>query len=345
MPPPGRSGVLPLIDGPDAFAARVAVIRAAQVALDVQYYIWERDATGLILLDELRRAAERGVRVRLLLDDNGISGLDRELAALDALPAYVAGKPAADDGIHRFKVSSNESHLPPIPSVRDAAVAAMESSNRYPDASAQQLRAALGQKHGVDPAQIALSTGAVAVTGDLVRALVGEGDEVVFAWRSFEAYPILVGIMGAVDEEAPGLDRGQLAPDMGHPVHLGQFRDGEGLRAMGRRQKRQRDLVGAFGEINADLPAVRAVLDLEDAAADGLGGQVLAVLGQGLGGLAALKVRQRGPGRHQAAPPAATELPPVDEGEGSGLPSISPVAASCSALACDACTPVPRRAQ
>lgn len=80
------SGVLPLIGGPDAFAARVALIRASRVALDVQYYIWQRDATGLILLDELRRAAERGVRVRLLLDDNGIAGLDRELAALDALP-------------------------------------------------------------------------------------------------------------------------------------------------------------------------------------------------------------------------------------------------------------------
>lgn len=79
------SGVLPLIDGPDAFATRVALIRASQVALDVQYYIWQRDATGLILLDELRQAAERGVRVRLLLDDNGIAGLDNELAALDAL--------------------------------------------------------------------------------------------------------------------------------------------------------------------------------------------------------------------------------------------------------------------
>ena len=88
-PPPGQeehSGVLPLIDGPDAFAARIALIRAAEVALDVQYYIWQRDATGLILLDELRKAAERGVRIRLLLDDNGTSGLDSDLAALDALP-------------------------------------------------------------------------------------------------------------------------------------------------------------------------------------------------------------------------------------------------------------------
>ncbi|QQO46784.1 phosphatidylserine/phosphatidylglycerophosphate/cardiolipin synthase family protein [Paracoccus sp. MC1862] len=83
--PEGQSGVVPLIEGPDAFAARVALIRAATQALDVQYYIWQRDATGLILLDELRRAAERGVRVRLLLDDNGIAGLDPDLAALDAL--------------------------------------------------------------------------------------------------------------------------------------------------------------------------------------------------------------------------------------------------------------------
>ena len=88
-PPPGQeghSGVLPLLDGPDAFAARVALIRTAEAALDVQYYIWHRDATGLILLEELRRAAERGVRVRLLLDDNGIAGLDADLAALDAVP-------------------------------------------------------------------------------------------------------------------------------------------------------------------------------------------------------------------------------------------------------------------
>ncbi|AXV17829.1 hypothetical protein CYG48_18705 (plasmid) [Neorhizobium sp. SOG26] len=81
-----QSGVLPLLSGPDAFVARIALIRAAKVAVDVQYYIWQRDDTGLILLDELRKAAERGVRVRLLLDDNGITGLDGDLAALAAMP-------------------------------------------------------------------------------------------------------------------------------------------------------------------------------------------------------------------------------------------------------------------
>ncbi len=79
---------MPLLHGPDALAARIALIRAAEVALDVQYYIWQRDATGLILLDELRKAAGRGVRIRLLLDDNGIRGLDADLVALDALPNF-----------------------------------------------------------------------------------------------------------------------------------------------------------------------------------------------------------------------------------------------------------------
>lgn len=82
------SGVVPLLGGPDAFSARAALIRKAEVALDVQYYIWQRDATGLILLNELRKAAERGVRVRLLLDDNGIIDLDDELAALNEVQNF-----------------------------------------------------------------------------------------------------------------------------------------------------------------------------------------------------------------------------------------------------------------
>ena len=85
---PGKSAVLALADGRDAFAARVLMIRAAEVSLDVQYYIWQTDTTGWILLDELRKAALRGVRVRLLLDDNGIAGLDPTLAALDAMENF-----------------------------------------------------------------------------------------------------------------------------------------------------------------------------------------------------------------------------------------------------------------
>jgi putative cardiolipin synthase len=81
----GLSGVLPLADGRDALAARILLARAAQETIDVQYYIWQTDTTGWLLLDELRVAAERGVRVRLLLDDNGIPGLDNVLADLNAM--------------------------------------------------------------------------------------------------------------------------------------------------------------------------------------------------------------------------------------------------------------------
>lgn len=81
---PGKAGIHALSDPYDAFAARVLLARAAQKTLDVQYYIWRGDTTGTLLLDELRAAAQRGVRVRLLLDDNGTAGLDAELAALDS---------------------------------------------------------------------------------------------------------------------------------------------------------------------------------------------------------------------------------------------------------------------
>jgi len=83
---PDLSGVLPLRDGRDAYSARVLLARTAQESIDVQYYIWQTDTTGWLLLDELLDAAERGVRVRLLLDDNGIPGLDDVVAAFDALP-------------------------------------------------------------------------------------------------------------------------------------------------------------------------------------------------------------------------------------------------------------------
>lgn len=81
---PGLTGVTALGGGADAFAARVLLADAAVSSIDAQYYIWHGDLTGSLLLDALRRAADRGVRVRLLLDDNGTSGLDAEIAQLNA---------------------------------------------------------------------------------------------------------------------------------------------------------------------------------------------------------------------------------------------------------------------
>jgi putative cardiolipin synthase len=83
---PGKSGVVPLANSLEAFAARELLARAAERTLDVQYYIWHRDKTGTLMLGEMLRAAERGVRVRILVDDNGIGGLDDALAALDSHP-------------------------------------------------------------------------------------------------------------------------------------------------------------------------------------------------------------------------------------------------------------------
>ena len=83
---PGQSGIHPLSDPLDAFAARMLLARGAERSLDVQYYIWRGDQTGTLLLRALVDAADRGVRVRLLLDDGGTSGLDAMLAALAQHP-------------------------------------------------------------------------------------------------------------------------------------------------------------------------------------------------------------------------------------------------------------------
>jgi len=83
---PARTGIYALSAPLDAFAARALLAAAADKSLDVQYYIWHGDQTGRLLFEALWQSAQRGVRVRLLLDDNGVAGLDPTLAALDAHP-------------------------------------------------------------------------------------------------------------------------------------------------------------------------------------------------------------------------------------------------------------------
>ncbi|HSS70613.1 MAG TPA: phospholipase D family protein [Casimicrobiaceae bacterium] len=83
---PGKTGIHALPVSSDAFAARVLLAAAAEKSLDIQYYVWHDDQTGYLLYEAAWRAAERGVRVRILLDDANTKGLDETIAALDAHP-------------------------------------------------------------------------------------------------------------------------------------------------------------------------------------------------------------------------------------------------------------------
>lgn len=124
-------------------------------------------------------------------------------AALAAIPAYKAGKlPTVGSG-PSYKLSSNENPYPPLPGVVAAATRAVESVNRYPDMGVSALHAALSERWQVAPNQIASGAGSVAVLYQLLQAACEDGDEVVYAWRSFEAYPIAVGLTGARGVQVP----------------------------------------------------------------------------------------------------------------------------------------------
>lgn len=129
--------------------------------------------------------------------------------ALDDIPAYRAGRPAPAGS---FKLSSNESSFPPLPSVQAALLDAAGAANRYPDFASSALVGALARRYGVTPEEIAVGTGSVAVADQLVRVTAGPGDEVLFAWRSFEAYPIITRIAGATPVTVP------LRPDETHDL-------------------------------------------------------------------------------------------------------------------------------
>ena len=83
---PGQSGLANLLDNSDAFAARALSAQAAGRSLDLMYYIWRTDLTGWLLLADLMAAADRGVRIRLLLDDVNVQGFDPAFLALNQHP-------------------------------------------------------------------------------------------------------------------------------------------------------------------------------------------------------------------------------------------------------------------
>ena len=124
--------------------------------------------------------------------------------SLSGLPAYVPGRPpVARPGIETFKISSNENPYSPLPHIVEAAQRAVLGMNRYPDMASSAMHAAIAERFGVEPSNIASGTGSVGLLQQFVQALCDEGDEVLFAWRSFEAYPIVAAVNGATSVRIP----------------------------------------------------------------------------------------------------------------------------------------------
>lgn len=123
----------------------------------------------------------------------------RMRAVLSSIPAYVPGKPAEAGGAvtPSYKLSSNENPYPPLPGVVEVLARAATEVNRYPDMANGDLVAAVSASLGLPADRIVPGTGSVGALIQLLQAFVEPGDEVVHAWRSFEAYPIVVGLTGA----------------------------------------------------------------------------------------------------------------------------------------------------
>nr|WP_237532715.1 histidinol-phosphate transaminase [Streptomyces sp. SID8352] len=133
-------------------------------------------------------------------------------AELEGVPTYKPGKPAAAGGPVAYKLSSNENPYPPLPGVMEKVTAAASAFNRYPDMACTGLMNELAERFGVPVSHLATGTGSVGVAQQLIQATAGPGDEVIYAWRSFEAYPIITRISGATSVQVP------LTPDDVHDL-------------------------------------------------------------------------------------------------------------------------------
>jgi histidinol-phosphate aminotransferase len=122
---------------------------------------------------------------------------------LDTVPAYKPGKvPAVATG-EAHKLSSNESPYGPLPSVIEVIAEAGRGVNRYPDNAAAALTAAIADRFAVPAEHVALGCGSVGVLGQILEAVCDPGAEVIYAWRSFEAYPSLADLAGASSVRVP----------------------------------------------------------------------------------------------------------------------------------------------
>src|SRR3984957_6549618 len=122
---------------------------------------------------------------------------------LDTFPAYKPGKAPVVAAGEAHKLSSNESPYGPLPSVLEVIAEACSGVNRYPDNGAEALIGALAERFAVSASHVAVGCGSVGVLKQLVEAVSDPGSEVLYAWRSFEAYPPLADLAGATSVRVP----------------------------------------------------------------------------------------------------------------------------------------------
>ena len=133
---------------------------------------------------------------------------------LDQFAGYRPGKAATSSGGRTFKLSSNESPYDPLPSVAAVIADAARQVNRYPDNTAAELTEAIASRFGVPPGHVAVGCGSVGVAQQLLEAVGEPGAEVIYAWRSFEAYPYLTDLANATSVRIPLADYGHDLPAM-----------------------------------------------------------------------------------------------------------------------------------
>ncbi len=118
-------------------------------------------------------------------------------SVLDRFPAYQPGRTPVSVTGRTHKLSSNESPYGPLPSVIETIAEAARSVNRYPDNRAVELTEAIADRYKVPARHVAVGCGSVGVTQQLLEAVGEPGAEVLYAWRSFEAYPTLADLAAA----------------------------------------------------------------------------------------------------------------------------------------------------
>lgn len=122
---------------------------------------------------------------------------------LDQFSGYKPGKPPSAPGGRTYKLSSNESPFGPLPSVAKVIAEAASEVNRYPDNGAAELTEAIATRFDVPAGRVAVGCGSVGLVQQLLEAVSDPGTEVLYAWRSFEAYPYLADLAGATSVRVP----------------------------------------------------------------------------------------------------------------------------------------------